>query len=423
MKDSARSQLIGMARRNIEVVKSGVLDRTQDVMRVPPTHYYDPDRSRLETDRVFKRLPLLLAMSGELKNPGDFKTMVVCGVPVLIVRDRSNEVRAFINSYSHRGAVIVTDRSGNRSRIACPYHAWTYDDLGDLVAVYKSEEFGDIDKSCHGLTPLMVGERAGLIWVSLDPATTLDIDTFLCGYDDVLSLFSFGNWSLFDHRTIAGPNWKMAYDGYMDLYHLPTLHEDTFGANMSNQALYHAWGPHQRVSSPNPGLLKLADQPEEDGLTDVLMSSVWSIFPQVSIASFDGGGRGVMISQFFPGDTPLESFTLQNYMMETLPTTDDMKAAANAQFKLLEYVVREEDYATGVRYHSNMILRSDFEVMFGRNEGGAQRFHRFLDELLACGDADLTARFKRVGAEAQLDRDQPRSPCSLALFSADGPGL
>ena len=74
-----------------------------------------------------------------------------------------------------------------------------------------------------------------------------------------------------------------------------------------------------------------------------------TIFPHVSIASFDGGGgRGVMISQLFPGETPLSSRTVQNYLMAELPPTDEMRDAAREQFKLLKYVVEQEDYATGL---------------------------------------------------------------------------
>jgi hypothetical protein len=61
---------------------------------------------------------------------------------------------------------------------------------------------------------------------------------------------------------------------------------------------------------------------------------VWTIFPHVSIASFDGGGgRGVMISQLFPGDSPGASFTVQSYLMASNP--DEQRVAADAQFKLL----------------------------------------------------------------------------------------
>jgi len=394
---NSRSKLIEMARHNMALVDAGELDRADDVLRVPATHYYDEARWQLEMKQVFMRMPLMLAMSCELKEPGDFKSMEVCGVPVLMVRDSNGDARAYINSCSHRGAVVETEARGNRKRFSCPYHAWTYDHEGDLVAIYSEQDFGEIDKSCHGLTALPVGERAGMIWVTLNPGSTLDLDTFLCGYDHLLSHFGFETWDLFEDRTIAGPNWKIAYDGYMDLYHLPILHKNTFGANMPNQALYDAWGPHQRVSSPNPGLFELKEKPETEWPTEALIQSVWTIFPHISIASFDGGGgRGVMVSQLFPGDTPLESRTVQNYVMEKLPENDELRQSAHDQFKLLEYVVQEEDYATGLAQQRALMHRPGAEVLFGRNEGGGQHFHGFLDRLLETKDNELPALFEEM---------------------------
>ena len=394
---NSRTKLIEIARENIASVRSGTIKMTDDVLKVPAEHYYDPERWQLEIDRVFKRMPLMLAMSCELKQPGDFKTIEAAGVPVLLVRDEDLQVRAYINSCSHRGAVIVTEGSGNKKRFTCPYHAWTYDHGGNLVTIYAENDFGSIDKSCHGLTALRVGERAGMIWVTLDPNSPLDVDAFLCGYDHLLAHFGFEDWTLFDTRTLASPNWKVAYDGYMDLYHLPILHRNTFGSNMPNQALYHAWGPHQRVSSPNPSLLELEGKPEAEWPIDPLLASVWTIFPHISIASFDGGGgRAVMVSQLFPGDSPLESRTVQNYVMQQPPANEQVRAAANEQFKLLEFVVQEEDYATGFRQQRALMNRPGANVMFGRNEGGGQFFHGFLDRLLACEDKDLPALFEEI---------------------------
>ena len=39
---------------------------------------------------------------------------------------------------------------------------------GDLVAILD-EQFGEVDASCLGLTPLSVEERAGIIWGSITP--------------------------------------------------------------------------------------------------------------------------------------------------------------------------------------------------------------------------------------------------------------
>ena len=391
----SRAQLIAMARENMAHVQAGTINQEPDVLRVPASNYFDATRWQAEMKAVFKRMPLMLAMSCELPKPGDFKTMNVANVPLLLVRQEDGSIRALINSCSHRGAVIELETHGNAKRFTCPYHAWTYNAGGDLIAVYVENDFGAIDKTCNGLTRLPIAERAGMIWVSLDPKSVLDIDAFLCGYDGLLDNFGFKDWYLFSRRTIPGPNWKIAYDGYMDLYHLPILHKNTFGPNMSNRAIYSAFGPHQRVSSPDPGLLSISNVPESEWSTERLMGGVWTIFPHISIASFDGGGPSVMLSQLFPGNSPQESFTVQSYLMKNPPVDDAARESATKQFDMLEYVVREEDYATGLRQQGALISGAKEFVMFGRNEGGGHRFHKWVDTLIATADADLPKLFAK----------------------------
>ena len=380
-----RAQLVDITREIIAHGKAGTIPQTESVFRVPASHYSDEQRWKLEMERVFKRLPLMLAMTAELPNVGDYKAMDAIDMPVLIVRGADSRVRAFVNMCSHRGSQVMAHGRGTAKRFSCPYHAWTYSTEGALVAVFREREFGGIDKSCNGLTALPVAERAGLIWVTLDPRSTLDIDTFLAGYDGCLEQFGFDKWHFFSSRVVEGPNWKIAYDGYLDFYHLPILHRNSFGADMFCQAMYHAWGPHQRVSTPSAAL---ADVPEDEWTDEALTRGVWTIFPHVSIAGFDGGGRGVMLSQLFPGDAPSRSYTIQNYLMEKAPVGDEV-AKAEEQFGFLERVVRDEDYATGLKQQKALATGVKSHVLFGRNEGGGQRFHRFLDELLATEDQDL----------------------------------
>ena len=68
--------------------------------------------------------------------------------------------------------------------------------------------------------------------------------------DDTARYLDLANCTYVGKQSVGGPNWKLAYDGYLDFYHLPILHKDTFGTAISNKAVYDAWGPHQRVSSP-----------------------------------------------------------------------------------------------------------------------------------------------------------------------------
>lgn len=381
-----------MARHNLAHVKAGTLALAAEVARVPAAHYVDPGRFQQELGKIWRRLPLVLAFSAELPRPGDYKALTAAGTPVLIARGSDGALRAFVNMCSHRGAQLVPEGVGSARRFTCPYHAWTYDERGALVGILSRADFGEIDEACHGLTPLRLAERAGLVFVLLDPASRLDIDAFLCGYDALLAEFGFESWHVAGRREVAGPNWKIAYDGYLDLYHLPILHKNTFGSDFPNRALYHAFGPHQRVDSPNPLLLELEERPEPDWDVRHLLGGVWTVFPHVSIASFDAGGRGVLVSQLFPGPGPLESTTVQTYLTEKAPS-DEERAAIEKLFELLGYVVREEDYATGLRQQRALATGAKPFVLFGRNEGGGQRFHRWVEHLLSLDDAALARAF------------------------------
>ena len=387
-----RSELEAMVRAGMVHAKAHTIDKAAGVLKLPAKNYCEPAIFELEVSRIFHRVPLLLAATAEMPDPGDFKTMTAAGVPLLISRGQDGEVRAFINSCSHRGTAVAMEPTGNARRFVCPYHGWTFSQKGELMGIASADDFGEIDRSCYGLTPLRVTERAGLIWGILDPKSTLSFDAFLAGYDRLLEHFGFKDWYFFSSRVIDGPNWKIAYDGYLDFYHLPVLHKNTFGEAMSNQANYYAWGPHQRVQAPTRDLEVFENTPAADWPIDAMLSGVWTIFPHVSIASFQGGGRAVMISQLLPGDVVGESTTTQIYLMEKAPDEAQAKEAHD-QFEFLKFVVKEEDYATGFRQQIALKNGGRDHVLFGENEGGAQRFHTWVDQVIQTGDDQLEALF------------------------------
>lgn len=390
----SRAELVAMARHDLALAANGEVELAPGIASVPTRHYVDPARFGAECDRIFLRVPLVLAFTAELAQPGAYKALDVAGTPVLIVRAADGVVRSFVNSCSHRGAQIVTEGTGSARRFSCPYHAWTYDQQGALVGILDRERFGEVDAGCHGLTSLTTEERAGCVFVSLDPRRrALDLDTFLCGYDDVLADLGLTSCRVVGTQTIAGPNWKIAYDGYLDLYHLPILHKDTFGTSIPNSATYFAWGPHQRVTSP---VVKATDplltRQEDDWPIDRLTTGVWTIFPHVSIASFDAGGRVYLVSQLFPGAEVGTSTTVQTFLHTQAEAPGQAEKVA-ATMALLHHVVQDEDYATGLRQQRGLRTGAKEHVLFGRNEGGGQRFHRWVDGLLATDDGEVTRAF------------------------------
>jgi carnitine monooxygenase subunit len=388
----SREQLVKIVKRGMAHAAAGTQDQADGLYRVPSSNYYDPVRWEREMDRIFRRVPLVMGFSSELREPGSYRALEAAGVPVLLVRGGDGELRAFVNMCSHRGAIVVEEGSGVSRRFTCPYHAWNYDTTGALVGVLDAEDFGDIDRSCLGLTPLPVAERAGVIWCTLRPnGSALDIDTFLCGYGEMLEHLHLGDCHVAGRQSIEGPNWKVAYDGYLDLYHLPILHKNTFGAAFSNKAMYDDWGPHQRATGPGR-YERLADLPEDEWSEADMVGGVWTIFPHISIAAFDAGGKVYMISQLFPGATPGTSVTIQNFL-HTEPPSDEQAELVAKTMDFLAFVVGSEDYYTGNRIQRAAETGTKEHFLFGRNEGGGQRFHRWVDAILDTDDADLPALF------------------------------
>ena len=111
----------------------------------------------------------------------------------------------------------------------CPYHHWTYDTRGRLVAVPMEIGFPDLDRSQRGLVRLPVVERFGLVWVAATPGAEIDLDAYL-GEALVAELehYRFERYHSFKSTTIpAAMNWKLMYDTFLEFYHAYFTHART----------------------------------------------------------------------------------------------------------------------------------------------------------------------------------------------------
>ena len=397
----ARQDLIEMTRRELDNHHANRIDLAPDILKVPTEQYCDPARFHLEVERIFKRVPLALGFSCELREPGAYRAMTVVGVPVLMVRGQDKQIRAFVNMCSHRGNYVVPDGTGQTNRFRCNYHAWTYDLSGRLISVFDEANFGAVDKACNGLTQLPAAERAGLIWVTLNPKSNVDIDAFLAGYGAMLEHLRFDDAYLGGQQDLQGPNWKVAYDGYRDFYHVPILHRESFGPDRPHQPDFYAWGPHVRVTAPK-GFAGFANRAEESWENDEMIQGVWTIFPNISIAGSPATG-GYMVSQMFPGERVGESITTQNFLRFNAPD-DTEKKDLQTLMQMMQQVVGNEDYITGFNVQRALATGAKSVSLFGRNERGGQLFHRWVDALVNESDAELPALF-RHGLEAQHAAD------------------
>ena len=373
-----RSEYLNLAARLLRHVDNGTTDSADDVKYIPVQNYVDPVRWQREMDTIFRRLPLMLAFTCEMREPGDYKSLEVVGVPVLIVRGQDDRVRAFIGVCSHRGTLLTEESKGSCEQFTCPYHGWTYDDRGALIGVAGRRKFGEIDTVSRSLTELPSVERAGMIFVSLTPGALIDLDDYLGGMLPELESFGFENWHMYKQNELATSNWKVAHDGYLEGYHFSILHPKTIAQQvMSNIMTYDSFGPHQRVGFPTHKITDLRNKSQQEWETEQGITVVRTVFPNVSFAI--SAKHGGMISQLFPGPTADKSRTIQNHIYPKPPATDDERTMMDAAVSLFINAVQNEDNWVCARIQRGLRSGGNKDFVFGRNELGLHRLHDWID--------------------------------------------
>jgi benzoate/toluate 1,2-dioxygenase alpha subunit len=204
--------------------------------------YTDPDLFEIEMERVWRRNWVYLAHESQLSKPGDYVTVHMGRQPVIVMRDPEGEIRGFINACPHRGSQLLCEAKGSVRSIVCPYHAWSFNTRGDLLAI-SSESLGayppSLDKSKLGLKPVpRVLSYRGFIFGSLDP-DVCSLQEHLGGaatFIDLLADQSSTGWEVLKGRSVYTyeGNWKLQAENAVDGYHAPTVHGN-FSATVENR--------------------------------------------------------------------------------------------------------------------------------------------------------------------------------------------
>lgn len=371
-----------IAERVMHFVETRTTDQAPDIMRVPVSNYLDPDRWQREKDRVFKRLPLMLALSVELPEANDYKASQVMDMPVLITRGKDGKARAFLNVCKHRAAHLAPDGKGNCSRFACPYHGWTYANDGKLIGIAEGSTFGEVDRSTLHMTELPCDEAAGMIFVILTPGLDIDAKAWMGGMYEDFAALGLENWYYHKSREMRGANWKVAYDGYLEGYHFQAAHTNTVAPRSpSNRAHYEGFGPHIRLAFPQISITQLKDLPREEwgGHENDGYDFIRMLFPNFA---FFLAPEMCQFAQLFPGDAPDRNVTVMNYIFPRKPETDEDLQRLDEMCDFFFNVVEEEDYMLGLQVQNGLESGAMTHQTFGRNEPGNQFFHKWLDYYL-----------------------------------------
>ncbi|MEY1555199.1 aromatic ring-hydroxylating dioxygenase subunit alpha [Yoonia sp. R2331] len=198
---------------------------------LPNAHYVDPTVFEEEKHAVLFANWTGLAVTSDVPENGDAKPIEFLGIPLLLIRDKTGQVRVFQNICRHRGMVLVSEPRKIEGAIRCPYHSWCYSTEGKLVSTphvggpgYNTHEA--IVKDDLGLIEVRSHIWFNTVFVNIDGNAA----AFETVHADLLD-----RWAEFDVPMHAGgaessidlevqTNWKLAVENYCESYHLPWVH-------------------------------------------------------------------------------------------------------------------------------------------------------------------------------------------------------
>ena len=333
-----------------------------------------------EIEKIFCGHPLPVAFGCEVAEPGDFLTLEIAGVPVMLIRDDAGTVRGLLNTCRHRGARLLDGAGQVSKNFVCPYHNWTYDRCGVLTAQPGAEHFPDVVVGEEALVRFPTEERDGFVWLLLDPTGTLDLDEALGDFGAELAAFGLADYRhRGSHVWTKRMNWKLGVDTFLEYYHVPILHRASIGKTLFGTVfLYEACGRHARLVAPRRSIMDQRDDDPETWRVVPHSTIVYRLFPN---AVFISQGPHVELARFFP-DPERPDTTVCRFSFAS-PSEDRSNRDWEEMMRLALGVLDNEDFAVMEGVQSNLAASIQREIVFGRNEIGLHNFHQERDAALA----------------------------------------
>src|SRR4029079_6053014 len=164
-------------------------------------------------------------------NPGDYLTRTVGDETVIITRDNGGAIHALFNVCRHRGTRLCEPGEGHFvERIQCPYHNWTYDLEGRLLAAphmapgFRKDDYPLHRAGCavwdgHVFVHLGQDGRDGHDAQERSPRAQLaDLPERFAPWR--MADLRLGRRIVYDVKA----NWKLVVLNYNECLHCPNLH-------------------------------------------------------------------------------------------------------------------------------------------------------------------------------------------------------
>ncbi|MFE3326979.1 aromatic ring-hydroxylating dioxygenase subunit alpha [Streptomyces sp. NPDC059176] len=282
---------------------------------LPVEAYTSWEWYRREQDQIFSRVWRYAGLAEDISEPGQYTTVEAGRNSILIVMGRDHRLRAFHNICRHRGTRLLRATGKAQRAITCPYHDWTYDLEGCLIAVPDAEKEypSGVDRSRLGLKAASVDIWRGMLFVHPDPPGRSPslvqwfgaVDPHLGPVQPADLIEDPAQRTSYEVKA----NWKIVIENYVDVYHLSHLHSATLNMYDHAKAEYGWHGPHYAFWEPL--FAEGGDRHGNEGQTGSDDHGVWvpMLFPGIGFAASVYDWSSYVVIPLAPDLTRIESRT------------------------------------------------------------------------------------------------------------------
>tara|TARA_R110000772_G_scaffold115174_1_gene219922 strand:- start:1812 stop:2972 length:1161 start_codon:yes stop_codon:yes gene_type:complete len=368
--------------RMIDHLRNGTTDLADKMLDVPVSNFTCPDHLAKEL-AVFRKQPLIVAMSSELAESGSFVTRDILGTPLLIVRKKDGSIAVFRNMCSHRGGKVELEQKGKKPFFTCSYHGWSYDSNGALRGIPYEDQLGEIDKNCRSLQSVSSEERHGIIWANLSGDNENSLSQYLGKADNSLKNYSVENTVIFMEKWIdADINWKLVMDGAIDVLHPQFLHPQGVGKLIqTNAAVWLDYGRHGQSFSARKRLTEKVKAGEKIEAGWRYITGNLVLFPNASLIPtpdhFEFWNVWPNLSD------PAKCRIHIRFLTDPEKLNDKIAERINRSWEILEQAATEEDFPMEETIQANANAQPSGDFLYGRCEAPCQHLHRQMAKEIA----------------------------------------
>ena len=372
-----QTELLNRLREHLRV---GTTDMAPNSLRVPASHYVSETQLTQELDALFIKRPLLVALTPNFPNAGDYLTHEVLKTSLLLVRGKDGQARAFINACRHRGARIA-EGSGSKQSFSCPFHAWNWGLDGKLIGRPNSSGgFDDVGDVYDQLLEVACYETAGLVFVLLEgdeddkDGIEVKVRRMMGEALDDIAGFDIPNTQYFDSRTVElDCNYKFFLDGFAETYHIPPLHKGSINPYYyAGSTLVDSVSEVVRLISPRRTIDKEFEKPpEEQNQVLAYTTTEYLIAPNVLLTH---QVDHIQFWRVYPLDGA-QRCRIELNVFWPKPMDEEAWRKGRLNVDLVWEVSTKEDFPQSVSIHSNLVSGKVPELVFGRNEPGLIQYH------------------------------------------------